>query len=517
MGNMLATVAIVVGVINAMMLIVLIMRKTHGVRGELEAVVERAERGLREEIGRSREESATAARALREELSRSLTGFLDSVLARMTEIATLQKNQLDMFAASLAALTESNAQKLEMIRDAVERRLGQLAADAGQNQAAGREEMSKSIKSLADSILARMTEIATLQKNQLDVFGASLNTLTASNEQKLEQLRATVEGKLGELQADNSQKLEQMRATVDEKLHATLEQRLGESFKIVSERLDVVSQGLGEMKSLASGVGDLKKVLTNIKTRGCFGEAQLGNLLEQMLTADQYAANVATNPHSAERVDFAIKFPGADGTGKPVWLPIDAKFPQEDFQRLVDAQEIGDTAAVQTAALALEGRVWGEARKIKEKYINPPHTLDLAILFLPIEGLFAEVLRRPGLFDGIMHEHRVLITGPTTLAAVLTALQMGFRTLAIQKRSSEVWQVLSAVKTEFSKFGEVLDKVGKKLAEASNTVETAVTRSRAVERKLRDVESLPADEAKRLLGGLDDSVVGLGGETDRLL
>ncbi len=507
MSDILAVFAVVLAAINSAMLVVLILRKSQSVREELEGVIDRAERSLRDDLARAREESAAAARALREELARGSRDFLDSVLTRMTDIATLQKNQLDTFSGNLASLTESIANKLEAVRETVERRLGQLAADAGVNHAASREELGKSIKGLGDSLLARMTEIATLQKNQLDAFAASLNSLTASNEQRLEQLRVTVESKLSALQADNSLKLEQMRATVDEKLHATLEQRLGESFKIVSERLDIVSQGLGEMKTLATGVGDLKKVLTNIKTRGTFGETQLGNLLEQMLTADQYGANVAPNPLSAERVEFAVKLPGRDGSGRPVWLPIDAKFPQEDFHRLIDAQEKGDAAAVEEASLALEGRIWNEARTIKEKYINPPHTTDFAILFFPIEGLYAEALRRPGLCDGIMREHRILITGPTTLAAVLSSLQMGFRTLAIEKRSSEVWQVLGAVKTEFAKFGEVLEKVGKKLAEASNTVESAATRSRAVERKLRSVEGLPVEDATRLLG-MDRAVPG---------
>jgi DNA recombination protein RmuC len=392
-----------------------------------------------------------------------------------------------------------------------------LAADAGQNQAAGREEMSKSIKSLADSILARMTEIATLQKNQLDVFGASLNTLTASNEQKLEQLRATVEGKLGELQADNSQKLEQMRATVDEKLHATLEQRLGESFKIVSERLDVVSQGLGEMKTLASGVGDLKKVLTNIKTRGSFGEMQLGNLLEDLLTTEQYGANVAPNPQSQHRVEYAIKLPGKDTVGKCVWLPIDAKFPQSAYEHLLAAEENGDLAGMEEARCALEGRLRNEARTIREKYICPPHTVDFAIMFLPTEGLFAEALKRPGLCDDIRREDRVIITGPTTLAAVLSSLQMGFRTLAIEKRSSEVWEVLGAVKTEFGRFGDVLDKVGKKLQEASNTVDKATQQSRKVAKKLRDVQGLPTHEPSRLLDTSQTPPAALNGEADLLL
>lgn len=406
---------------------------------------ERTERTVRDEIARNREENSTSARQLREEISQSLASLGEMVLSRMADIATLQKNQLDTFAA--------------------------------------------------------------MQKNQLETLVASLGALTSSNEQKLEQMRQTVEAKLVSLQQDNAQKLEQMRATVDEKLHATLEQRLGQSFKIVSERLELVHKGLGEMQVLAAGVGDLKKVLTNIKTRGCWGEVQLGNLLEQMLTPEQYGTNVATKLQSNDRVEFAIRLPGRDATGQPVWLPIDAKFPQEDYQRLVDAQERGDVQAVEDASAALEIRLRSEARKIREKYVDPPNTTDFAILFLPTEGLFAEVLRRAGLHDAILQEQRVVVTGPTTLAAVLSSLQMGFRTLAIEKRSSEVWSVLGAVKTEFGKFGDVLEKVQKKLQEASNTIDTAATRSRMLERKLRGVQELPVEEAGKLLGKLD----GLGG------
>ena len=317
-------------------------------------------------------------------------------------------------------------------------------------------------------------------------------------ERKLELMRQTVEGKLQSIQDDNARKLEQMRATVDEKLHATLERRLGESFKIVSERLELVHKGLGEMQSLAAGVGDLKKVLTNIKTRGGWGEVQLGALLEQLLAPDQYAANVATNPQSAERVDFAIRLPGRD-SGEPVWLPIDAKFPQEDYQRLTEAQEQGNAAMVEEAAKALETRIRLEARKVHDKYINPPATTDFAMIFLPTEGLFAEVLRRPGLVDALQREYRVAVMGPTTLGAILNSLQMGFRTLAIEKRSSEVWAVLGAVKAEFGRFGEVLGKVQKKLNEASSTIDAATVRSRAIERKLRGVQGLPAAESAKVL------------------
>ena len=328
--------------------------------------------------------------------------------------------------------------------------------ESARNSRELREELFRTINLLSETLQKRLTESVALQTTQLTGFSDRLGKLSQSNNFELEKMRETIERKLSVLQADNNQKLEQMRATVDEKLHATLEQRLGESFKIVSDRLELVHKGLGEMQSLATGVGDLKKVLTNIKTRGTWGEVQLGNLLEQMLTPDQYSSNVQLNPLSAERVDFAIRLPGRDGTGPtttPMWLPIDSKFPQEDYHRLVDAGDRGDAAGVLESAAALEARVAGEARKIRDKYIQSPYTTDFAILFLPTEGLFAEVLRRPGLCERIQREHRVVLSGPTTLAAVLSSLQMGFRTLVIEKRTSDVWHTLNGIKTEFSRFG----------------------------------------------------------------
>jgi DNA recombination protein RmuC len=312
-------------------------------------------------------------------------------------------------------------------------------------------------------------------------------------------LRGVVDQRLKSLQEENSAKLDQMRQTVDEKLQGTLEKRLGESFKLVSERLEAVHKGLGEMQNLAAGVGDLKKVLTNVKTRGTWGEVQLGNLLEQMLTADQFERNVATTGTS-ERVEFAIKLPGAADSDEPVWLPIDAKFPVEDYQRLVEAAEAGDAGGVEAWGKEVEKRVRECARYISAKYVEPPRTTDFAILFLATEGLYAEVLRRPGLAENLQQQYRVTIAGPTTLCALLNSLQMGFRTLAIHKQSSAVWELLGAVKTEFGKYGEVLDKLKKKLDEASNTVDRAATRSRAIERKLREVESLPSSKAEEVLG-----------------
>ena len=397
----------------------------------------------------------------------------------------------------LQAIKEAVERLDRGVREELARNREETAASAKQT----REEIAATMRSFGDTMGGRMMDISELQRSQLETFSGQLSTLTQSFEQRQERMRETVEERLKNLQEENSAKLEQMRATVDEKLHATLELRLGESFRLVSERLEQVHKGLGEMQTLASGVGDLKKVLTNIKARGTFGEIQLGNLLEQILTPEQFARNVSTRPGSNDRVEFAIRLPGREGLlDSPVWLPIDAKFPQEDYQRLVEAQDQANPAAVEEASRMLETRVKNEARAIKEKYIDPPHTTDFAFMFLPTEGLFAEVIRRPGLFDILQREHRVIVAGPTTLLAVLNSLQMGFRTLAIEKRSSEVWSLLGAVKTEFGRFGEILDKTRKKLEEASSTIDNAATRSRAIERKLKDVQQLPSEAATRLLG-----------------
>jgi DNA recombination protein RmuC len=334
-----------------------------------------------------------------------------------------------------------------------------------------------------------------VQKDQLDSFSNQLMAMTKLNEEKLEAMRKTMETQLQAMQEDNTRKLEQMRTTVDEKLQGTLDKRLGESFKQVSERLEQVYKGLGEMRTLATGVGDLKKVLTNVKTRGTWGEIRLSHILEQILTPDQYDVNVATKKNSNERVEFAIKLPGQEADKeKIVWMPIDSKFPQEDYQRLMDAQEAADKESAERSIKNLEMRIKAEARHIKEKYLDPPNTTDFGIMFLPVEGLYAEVLRRPGLCDILQREHRIVVTGPTTLAALLNSLQMGFRTLAIEKRSSEVWQLLGVVKTEFGKFGDVLAKTKKKLQEAGHTIDKAEIRTRAIARKLRKVQEVPLTE-----------------------
>jgi DNA recombination protein RmuC len=370
-----------------------------------------------------------------------------------------------------------------------------------------REEVSRSQNQSAERLVGTIGEMRKAQGDALDSVARQIRDMTGSNESRLGELRQTVDAKLREMRESNESKLDEMRSTVDEKLQKTLETRLGESFKQVSERLAAVQEGLGEMRSLATGVGDLKKVLSNVKTRGILGEVQLGAILEEMLTVEQYGTDVRTKPDSRENVEYAVKLPGPDDQpDRQVWLPIDSKFPVEDYQRLVDAQEAGDADTVKSEATNLVRSVKNCAKDISEKYISPPDTTDFAIMFLPTEGLYAEVLRQPGLLDELMRTYRVVVAGPTTLAAILSSLRMGFRTLAIEKRSSEVWQVLAAVKTEFGKFGEVLGTLERQLGTAQKTVGKAGVRTRAIERKLRDVEELPESGSAEVLK-LDEGVV----------
>jgi DNA recombination protein RmuC len=434
-------------------------RRRDGATTAVNALLERqgrVESLLREEGTASRREAAESARTQRAELAEQLKNVTQQLLSQQDVLRNTLSERLDAFAADLRAqtqrLTEGQRQFVEDAR-------------------AGRKEQHEA--------LARFAETQTQQATAL---------------------RTSVEEGLKTLRQENTEKLEQMRKTVDEKLHDTLEKRLGESFKLVSDRLEQVHKGLGEMQTLASGVGDLKRVLTNVKSRGIFGEVQLAALLEQVLTIEQYAANVATKPGSDARVEFAIKLPGRSDDGEPVWLPVDAKFPREDYERLIDAQERADPAAAEAAATALEKRIRAEAQTIADKYLSPPHTTDFGILFLPTEGLYAEILRRPGLFEDLQRKHRVTVAGPTNLLAFLNSLQMGFRTLTIEKRSSEVWQVLGAVKTEFGKFGDVLDKVRKKLDEATNQLDATGVRTRAITRRLKSVQELPGSETEHLLG-----------------
>ncbi|MBD8874094.1 DNA recombination protein RmuC [Rhodanobacter sp. DHB23] len=433
-----------------------------GVAGKLDALKddnERLQRSLRDE-----------QRSGREELQQGFERFRGHVNEQLDGMSRQQAERIDGFGQRLAALTDGTSAGLQSLAQ-------RLAEDARKS----REELAQALDRFGEQQQQRLT------------------ALGAQHEQRMGEVRGTLEGQLKTLREDNAAQLEKMRATVDEKLQSTLETRLGQSFKLVSERLEAVQRGLGEMQSLATGVGDLKRVLGNVKTRGILGEVQLGALLEQLLITDQYEANVATVPGSNDRVEYAIRLPGADRE-HPVWLPVDAKFPREDYERLLDAQERADADAANLAATALERRVREEARTIRAKYVAPPHTTDFAILFLPTEGLYAEVLRRPGLFESLQHEHRVTVAGPTTLSALLNSLQMGFRTLAIQQRSSEVWQLLGAVKSEFGKFANILEKAERQLNTVSKSIGDAGKKTRTIERRLRGVESLSADDATRLLG-----------------
>ena len=410
----------------------------------------------RQDIARElRQEVQDASRAARQEASANMATFQQTLVQHSAEATRTQNARLDAFGTQLAAMQ----------------------------------------KGLADTLSSQLGSLSEANARRL----AELNETSAT---RLREIRSTLETQLAQLQTSNTTKLEEMRVTVDEKLQSTLQARLGESFKQVADRLEQVHKGLGEMQTLAQGVGDLKHLLTNVKTRGIFGEAQLAALLEQVFVPDQYAAQIATRPGSKNLVDFAIKLPGKAADGAPLWLPIDAKFPNEDYARLLDAQGRADPVDADAAAKALEQRIRLEAKSITEKYVEPPHTTDFAILFLPTEGLYAEVLRRPGLMEALQRDYRVTLAGPTTLLAMLSSLQMGFRTLALEKRSSEVWQVLGAVKTEFGKFGDVLAKVKSQTQTVLNTLDSADTRSRAMQRALKTVQALP-DEASQVLLAID--------------
>jgi DNA recombination protein RmuC len=412
---------------------------------------ERLERELRSAVEAS-------ASALRLETGARLSELQSGLVQQVTGLGGVQGQQLLGFGQQVAHMSE-------------------LAETTARSN---REESAQQLRDFATRIQQQLAD------------------LTRAIQLNLGEVRTTLQAQLASLQQGNETKLDQMRATVEEKLQSTLEARLSESFKLVSDRLEQVHRGLGEMQTLAAGVGDLKRVLSNVKSRGTFGEVQLAVLLEQVMAADQYAANVATRPGSNERVEFAIRMPGRDD-GVSVWLPIDAKFPSEDYERILAAQESADREAFDGAARALESRIRLEAKTMREKYVEPPYTTDFAIMFLPTEGLFAEVLRRPGLTEALNRELRVVVAGPTTLFAMLNSLQMGFRTLALEKRSAEVWQVLGAVKTEFAKFGDVLGRLKAQLQTASNTIDQAETRTRQMTRALRSVEALPAEQATQLL------------------
>jgi DNA recombination protein RmuC len=396
--------------------------------------------------------------------------------------------------ADLRARLEGLAAQNERLERELRADLAQARGENAHAASAARGELTANLTHFTQALQTQLAASAGVQNERLA-------TLTQSNDLRLEAVRTSVEQRLEALRSDNAQKLEQMRATVDERLQATLEQRLGESFKLVSDRLEQVHKGLGEMHTLAAGVGDLKRVLVNVKARGGWGEVQLGALLEEMLAPGQYAKNVATRPGEDARVEYAIRFPGRGEDGVPCWLPIDAKFPLEDYQRLQDAIERADVVAVESSRKSLEEFFKAEAKKIRDKYVEPPYTTDFAILFIPTEGLYAEALSRPGLADGLQRECRVMLAGPANLMAFLNSLQLGFRTLAIEQRSTEVWRVLGAVKTEFGKFGELLAKTKERLDAVGKTLDDAGRKSTTIAKRLRDVEALPQLEAERVLSG----------------
>lgn len=411
-------------------------------------------------------------------------------------LATLALAALILSALRRRAAEDPQAALSALLREELRQARQEAAADATRL----REEIARTQTAAQQALTDGLAKLGATQQQRLDAVTAALNELSRSQREEAERLRGRVDARLQEIQTLNERKLEEMRRTVDEKLQMTLEQRLGESFRLVSSQLEAVQKGLGEMKSLADGVGDLKRVLTNVKTRGTWGETRLAEILEQILTPDQYAANVAVKPDGREQVEFAIRLPGRAGEGdEPVWLPVDSKFPQEDYDRLVEASQAGDAEAVREAADSLARRVRDAAREIQQKYIAPPHTTDFAILFLPTEGLYAEILRQPGLHEELQRKHRVLVAGPTTFAALLNSLRMGFRTLAIEKRSSEVWKILSAVKTEFAKFGDILTKAQKQVELVSKTLNETAVRNRQMARKLESVEALPEAEARAVL------------------
>lgn len=495
--------------------------------------------GNREEIQKSskasREEVNTALKDLSEQLTKSVRELADSQSAQLgtfsTFLQTMIRNNEDRF----EKLTRSNEEKqaefkvrfaqlsneskeamvrslkgnedetAKLVRNFAEqsRVLNELLSSTSKEN---RTELASSLKSFEEQFTSSMKELNELQRQKFNDLSLKQERTRTDTDTKLEKIRDTVAQNLRSLQEDNSKKLEEMRNTVDEKLQTTLEKRFNDSFTLISERLELVHKGLGEMQTLANSVGDIKKVMTNVKSRGILGEYQLANILEDLLTNEQYGKNVRTKPNSGAIVEFAIKMPNNNNLEKTLWLPIDSKFPKEDYEALVDAYDEGDPDRIEALKKSFRAAIIRNAKDIKEKYIDPPNTTEYGIMFLPFESLYAEVLRTPGLFEAIQKEHKVTITGPTTLSALLSSLQMGFRTLAIEKRSSEVWDLLGVVKTEFSKFGTVLEKTRKKLQEATNTIDQAGVRSRAIERQLRKVQE-PANAAtqKRIETEINDN------------
>ena len=490
-NTLLLLAAVLLLVVIVAMLGALLLRRPDAALARLRAELEEA---LREEQREGRSE-------LREQLD---------------SLSRLQETRIEGFGRHLTDLTVRTDQRLDALREALTedaRRGRSEAAEAQQRFSADLGQRLDTLReTLTEDARVARTEAAEAQQRFFDNLGQRLAELTQRNEQRIGEMRATLEGRLKELQADNAQKLEQMRVTVDEKLQSTLNTRLDASFRLVSERLEQVQRGLGEMQQLATGVGDLRRVLTNVKNRGGWGEVQLENILEQTLTREQYARGVRVRPESGEAVDFAVRLPGRGQDDAPVWLPIDSKFPREDYERLVDAQEQGDPEQVRALGAQLERAIRIQARSISDKYIAPPHTTDFAVMFLPTEGLYAETLRRPGLVDVLQREHRIVVAGPTTVTALLNSLQMGFRTLAIEKRSSEVWGLLGAVKSEFGKFAGILEKAEKQISTVGRSLGEASRKTRTIERRLRGVQTLAPAGTRALLGDEDEADAGPGGD-----
>lgn len=500
--------ALILGVLLILIFLVIRNAKAKGNQGETEIKaaleillkdINRVDSSLKDGFKANREEFAASAKAGREELAGSVKSMSDSLSKALLDSFYQQKNLLDTFSSNLDNLTKTNNGRFDNFIKVLDSKLTELRDSHTESDKEARKELKVAFESFKTDLQNTLNNYKDAQRESFENFNTIQKNQHIANAEKLVEMRQTIEKSIGSLQEGNEKKLEEMRHTVDEKLQKTLETRLGESFKLVSERLEAVHKGLGDMQQLATGVGDLKKVLSNVKTRGILGEYQLENILEQMLTPEQYAKNVKTKEGSNALVEFAIKLPGKENSDKPLWIPVYAKFPREDYEVLHDAYEKGDLELIEEARKNFTKGIRKFAQDINAKYIDPPNTTDFAILFLPFESLYAEALRAAGLFESIQRELKVIITGPTTLSAILTSLQMGFRTLAIEKRSSEVWDILGLVKKEFADFGSLIDKTEKKLQEATNTIKRVGVRNRALNRSLKSVEELPQEKTDKLL------------------
>lgn len=460
---------------------------------------------VKSEISTNRSESNIAMRSTREELANALGSFSDVVTKSIGATSEAQKNQLESFSNNLNALTKSIDEKLANLTGTIEQKLKEGADGATQQNKDSRKELKDGLDAFKLELANTLGHFNERQRENFSSLTKSQDNQNATITEKITTMTSTLQNGLKSMQEGNEKKLDEMRKTVDEKLHDTLEKRLGESFKLVSERLESVHKGLGDMQNLATNVGDLKKVMSNVKSRGVLGEYQLLNILEDLLTNDQYEKNVKTKEGSGAIVEFAIKMPNGKDAERSLWLPIDSKFPKEDYEALVNAYEEGNADDLDALRKAFRQSIIKNARDIKEKYIDPPNTTEYGIMFLPFESLYAEVLRTPGLFEQVQKDYKITITGPTTLSALINSLQMGFRTLAIERRSSEVWDLLGAVKTEFAAFGDVLDKTKKKLQEASNVIDNAGVRTRAIEKKLKKVQQLPVEQSTKMIDDIEES------------